>query len=285
MRPAEAAELKLRSILETDRAWTAYALADLFPPWSAYAEWIAGDRSALLIYRGLAPPILLAHGNPGELDSLMAQLPPGEYWYTLRPTDYSRLGPRLQTHDRTRMWRMWLPAEAQSGVAEEVLDPKRPGQHPPISKPIAGNAELEQAAMESNSDRLIGQLGPQHLPELEQLYAELPDGPDAFTPAQLEHGVYFGWREGGELLSVAGTHVVCPQVGVAALGNIATRPEQRGRGLGSRVCLAVVRELRRQNCGTIVLNVRMDNQPAIRLYRKLGFMPFCGFYEGRGSLH
>lgn len=77
MRPAETVELKLRSILEADQAWTAYALADFFSPWNAPASWIMGERSTLLIYGGLVTPLLFAHGIPVELDGLFAQLPPG----------------------------------------------------------------------------------------------------------------------------------------------------------------------------------------------------------------
>jgi hypothetical protein len=31
---------------------------------------------------------------------------------------------------------------------------------------------------------------------------------------------------------------------------------------------------------TIVLNVERANQPAIDMHQNLGFMPYCGFYEG-----
>lgn len=123
------------------------------------------------------------------------------------------------------------------------------------------------------------------LPALERLYRQLADGPDAFQPQQLEHGIYFGIRRGDQLLSAAGTHVACRPLGIAALGNVATLPTERGRGLGAAVCRAVIDELRGIGYRTIVLNVRMENQAAIRVYRKLGFMPYCGFYEGRGFIH
>lgn len=283
MRSADTLELKLlRRILERDRAWSAYALADLYPPWNAAANWISGKRSAFLIYRGLEPQLLFAHGDPAELDTLMSGLPPGEYWYTLRPTDYARLSTRLTAHDRARMWRMWLPnggrgAAPQSTARQRIA--RGPGEF------SNAGIETEPGELDGGGKHNVAQLDTQDLPELKRLYAGMPDGPDAFTPTQLQHGVYFGVWKDGDLVSAAGTHVACSEIGVAAVGNVATLPERRGLGLGYLTSLAVVTELRRQRYQTIVLNVRMDNRPAIRLYRKLGFMPYCGFYEGRGSIN
>jgi predicted GNAT family acetyltransferase len=70
---------------------------------------------------------------------------------------------------------------------------------------------------------------------------------------------------------------------LAAIGNVFTRPDRRGRGLAKRTTGAVASELLRRGTKTIVLNVAMDNDPAVRAYRALGFMPFCGYYEGVGE--
>lgn len=253
----QAADLTLRELLEGDRIWNAYALADLQPPWREHTRWITGDRSAVMVFAGLSPPILFACGDPLELDRLYGQLPHGDYWFTLRPTDYSRLAPRLVAQERLRMWRMWLP------VVEREPN-RQPGEHLSHGQPE--------------------RLGQRDLPAIERLYAGLRGAPDAFHPAQLEHGVFFGIRGAQGLLSVAGTHVLSPELGVAALGNIATASRQRGRGMARSVAQAVLAELRRLGIETIVLNVRMDNHPAIQLYRGLGFVPYCGFYEGRGTI-
>ena len=82
----------------------------------------------------------------------------------------------------------------------------------------------------------------------------------------------------------AGTHVIGSEAGVAAIGNVFTHPAHRRRGFGGRVSGAVVQELLRREIPTIVLNVAMDNDAALGLYRGLGFMPFCGYYEGVGEL-
>lgn len=251
MRPEAAAELSLQTVLETDRNWTAYALADLLPPWDRQASWIAGERSVLMIFGGLQPPLLFAHGEPDEVEMLSERVPPGEYWYTLRPTDFARLASRMQIRDQTKMWRMWFKPPGSSGLQ---LD------HTPV------------------------RLGLQDLEELREFYRELDDGPDAFLDEQLVDGVYFGIRIAGRLVCTAGTHVACRPLGVAALGNIATLPDQRDQGLAAAATRAVLNELSALGFPTIVLNVAMDNRPALRLYRKLGFTPYCGFYEGRAAI-
>ena len=55
-----------------------------------------------------------------------------------------------------------------------------------------------------------------------------------FDPRMVQTNQYFGVREGGELVSVAGIHVYSPTYRVAAIGNVATVPTQRGRGYGRR---------------------------------------------------
>ena len=55
------------------------------------------------------------------------------------------------------------------------------------------------------------------------------------------------------LIAAAGTHVVSPQWGVAAVGNVYTHREYRGQGLAKVVTSAVTAELLQQ-CDTVVLN-------------------------------
>jgi len=100
----------------------------------------------------------------------------------------------------------------------------------------------------------------------------------------LEAKTFFGIREDGHLVSIAGTHVLSQTYGVAAVGNVFTRPDRRGHGLGTRATAAVVARLLSMDLQTIVLNVSMDNQPAQASYRKLGFWPYCGYYEGLAEI-
>src|SRR3972149_6413210 len=57
---------RARSLLEQDRVWCAYALADLEPPFVERTGWHVGDQGLVMVYRGLTPPWLFAHGEPAE---------------------------------------------------------------------------------------------------------------------------------------------------------------------------------------------------------------------------
>ena len=130
----------------------------------------------------------------------------------------------------------------------------------------------------------MARLGPKDAPMIAALFAGQPDLPDAYDPTQLEGGCFFGVWEGSQLTAMAGTHVVSSQARVAAIGNVYTRADRRGLGLARRTTGAVAAELLQLGIETIVLNVAMDNAPALSAYRALGFMPFCGYYEGSGEL-
>src|SRR5438093_529591 len=83
-------------------------------------------------------------------------------------------------------------------------------------------------------------------------------GRNWFDPRMLETGHYYGIRQDGTLLSIAGVHVYSPRYRVAALGNITTRPAARGHGLATLVTAKLCQELLR-SVDEIGLNVRADN--------------------------
>lgn len=100
-----------------------------------------------------------------------------------------------------------------------------------------------------------------------------------FAPRMLETGRYVGIREGGHLACIAGVHVYSPTWSVAALGNVATLPALRGRGLATGACAALCRLLLDDGIETIALNVRADNEAAMRSYSRLGFGPVAEYTE------
>lgn len=91
-----------------------------------------------------------------------------------------------------------------------------------------------------------------------------------FSPRMVKTGMYWGVKKGGTIVSVAGVHVYSQSYGVTALGNIATHPDFRKRGLGTAVtaklCTALLGSVE-----SIGLNVRTDNAAAISIYKRLGF--------------
>jgi RimJ/RimL family protein N-acetyltransferase len=116
------------------------------------------------------------------------------------------------------------------------------------------------------------------LDDLLALYAAGYPG-NWFMPRMLRTGFYFGIRRGGELASVAGVHVYSRPYKVAALGNVATHPDHRGRGLATAVTARLCRELLCAGVECVGLNVNADNRGAIACYEKLGFARVADYGE------
>jgi len=122
-----------------------------------------------------------------------------------------------------------------------------------------------------------GELSMSNLGEIMSLFEKAYPG-NFFEPRMLETKQYYGIRQSGALVSVAGVHVYSARYRVAALGNITTHPDYRGRGHGriaaARVCKSLLNEI-----DHIGLNVKADNTSAIRCYEKLGFEAIGSFGE------
>src|SRR5207302_548417 len=68
---------RIRAILDTDRAWTAYALGDLSPAFYDQCEWhVPADRrnALLMLFPGVDPPILFAHGDVRDIEQLIDEV-------------------------------------------------------------------------------------------------------------------------------------------------------------------------------------------------------------------
>lgn len=75
---------------------------------------------------------------------------------------------------------------------------------------------------------------------------------------------------------------------VARLYSIASLPEARGKGVGTALIDAAEDAARRRRCQSLRLEVRTDNQNAIRLYERLGYRRLGikkGFYEDGGDAY
>jgi GNAT superfamily N-acetyltransferase len=240
---------KIRTILETDRIWSGYAIVDLEPEYVEQCEWIVGNGAVILLYRGLELPILFAQGEPKEISELAAGIEQGDYAYTLTGTFRAALLHRLDIASEERMWRMALQKRRFAEIPQEAH-----------------------------------RLGAGDHVEIDELLAEHADRPDAYHRGQLASGVFYGVRHRNKLVSMAGTHVISKNAQLAAVGNVFTHPTHRKRGYGQLVSEAVLAELYGQSIEMIILNVGMNNQPAVKMYQNLGFMPYCGYYEGKATV-
>jgi ribosomal protein S18 acetylase RimI-like enzyme len=236
---------ELAEFFGRDKPLHLYELGDLDPFFWPSTQWFGwrtnGElRAVALLYTGTDVPslLLLERDDTRAAELLLEKLQP-------------RLPARLHAHLSPG-----LPARLQGGS----LTPH--GRH---LKMVAGAVD-ELLSVETES---VESLQPSGADELKRFYDNSYPG-NWFMPRMLETRQYFGMRAKGALVAVAGVHVYSQAYGVAALGNITTHPEHRGKGLGRLVTAKVCQSLL-ESVGTIGLNVRADNDHAIRCYRRLGF--------------
>ncbi|HTJ71988.1 MAG TPA: ribosomal protein S18-alanine N-acetyltransferase [Actinospica sp.] len=79
---------------------------------------------------------------------------------------------------------------------------------------------------------------------------------------------YTGDEQEPRLIGYAG---LLAGVGEAEVLTIAVDPSRAGRGLGAILLTELMREAARRDCDDVVLEVRVDNDRAQRLYRRFGF--------------
>ncbi len=239
---------RIRALLRADRKWAAYALGDLDPGYFEDCVWYRSGGGLAMLYTGFRPPILFTQGPASDVRELLVEV----------AAEHSAVELSMQAEH--------LP------MLEGILA---------VSRPIPmWRMVLQGPLFQAVDDSQVVPLGEEALEEMYDLFGSSGDAPDAFTPKQLERGVFYGVRVEGRLDALAGTHVVSQAEGVAAVGSIFVRPQQRGRGLGFRVTQAVTGRLVDLGIETIVLNVAQANAPAIRMYERVGYRRYCAFYEG-----
>jgi ribosomal protein S18 acetylase RimI-like enzyme len=233
----------------------AYALGDLDDFFWPHTRWFGWERDGVLeqvvlLYDEPDPPVLLALAEKPE--STMAAL--------LRAVVAE------------------LPARVYAHLTDGLLDalaPRLVPEAPPVEHRKLGLADAEKVAWSSDG---IVSLGPEHVDEVGTFYDRAYPG-TWFEPRMLETRRYVGIRERDRLVCVAGVHVWSPTWRVAALGNVATLPEARGRGLATAACAHLCGTLFEDGIDTIALNVRTDNVAAIRSYERLGFEQAVDYVE------
>jgi RimJ/RimL family protein N-acetyltransferase len=239
---------QILAYLETDRLYAAYAVGDLEPALFVHCEWFGAERDGrlqalALHYSGLGFPVVFLMG---EADGLRAVFEDALYieraYFTCRQ-EHLGVMQDFYEWEPCPMWRMTLWPES--------------------FRPVTGDCVS---------------LTRDHAEQLAALYA-CGEG-NAFDPVQVPGGAFHGVFEDGRLVAAAGTHLVSPTYGVAALGNVFTHPDFRGCGYATVATSAVVTELHGRGIRDIVLNVDQRNKPASRIYERLGFERYCPFFDG-----
>jgi ribosomal protein S18 acetylase RimI-like enzyme len=237
----------LRSFLERDRLYAAYALCDLDDREFGRTRWgvaFAGSDpiAVALEYAGLAPqPVFVMGENAGIASILRTLIRPRAAYLAARTEHLAAITGIYRAEPGPLMVRMWVDRSTFRPCPAEVA-------------------------------RLL----PVEVGDLNRLYqlgftAWLP-------PTAVAEGVYYGIRVGGRLVSAAGTHVISAEARLGVVGNVMTHPDFRGRGYATAVTGAVTADLLRF-CDQVVLNVRSDNPPALQAYAKLGYREHVRFEE------
>ncbi len=113
-----------------------------------------------------------------------------------------------------------------------------------------------------------------HLPEV------MPIEREVFAPGWSEEAfrndlrnpaaLYLILRVDGKIVAYAGMWLVVDE---AHITNVAVKPEYRGRNFAKRLIHRLLSIARERGCVKAILEVRVSNTPAQKLYEKFGFRP------------
>lgn len=239
---------QIRGLLEPERAYSAYALAQLDPRLFPANEWIlasgpAGRRALLVHSRSGLGNALFAIGDHEALDVALSLHPGARFSFG-----------SLRLEHRAVAEKYFLMTRPQQMIRMQV--------NADTFEPVDGHAVRLGAAEVSLVNRLYS----------------LEGGVTAYRESHLEDGVYHGVFVGGKLVSIAGTHAVSRSEKIAVVGNVFTHPRYRGQGLATHATSAVTADLLRF-CDLVVLTVEAKNDPAVRIYTKLGYQGVCSLHE------
>ncbi len=228
-----------------------YLMGDLDDKFWSKTRWFSlwdkdGMKAVVLLYTGSNPSTVLAfyHEGPGYVAELLQRI--------------------------TALLPATVYAHLQEGVRElvpqfEVLE--KHGLHYRMmlkhTPPIVNDGNIKRLDLSQ-------------LLKAENLYSRAYEG-NWFEPYSLQVGYYLGYFDGDDLIGIAGTHIFSEEYGIAALGNITTLPEHRGKRISSKLTQELCRQLL-LHVKDIGLNVESDNASAIKVYKNAGF-EITGAYE------
>jgi GNAT superfamily N-acetyltransferase len=237
----------LRTFLERDRLRAAYAICDLDEKEFHKTKWgVAYERgepiAVVLEYGGLTPQPLFVTGDAEGVAAVLGDvIKPRIVYLACDETHLGAVSRQYKVDPGPQMVRMVVNRQS--------------------FRPIYGP---------------VIRLEPSDIADLNRLYGL---GFAGWLPSDsIANGVYYGVRVAGRLVAAAGTHVISRDAGMAAVGNVMTHHEFRGRGYAKATTSAVTQELLRM-CDDVVLNVRSDNPPALAAYRGIGYGEHNRFEE------
>ncbi len=138
---------------------------------------------------------------------------------------------------------------------------------------IVGGAPLLQLMWEEEAEMPAARsevlvLGDADSEDMQGLTALTRPGP--FGPRTHHLGNFYGIRDNGKLVAMAGERMRVP--GYTEISAVCTHPEHLGRGYAATLMSKVMQGIRARG-ETPFLHSRADNDRAIGLYQRLGFRP------------
>jgi ribosomal protein S18 acetylase RimI-like enzyme len=241
----------LLALFERDRSIHPYGIADVEQLWDVSRWWCRREAAVgLLDLPGSPTPVVYAVSarDPDGTSALLADLAP---WLPQRFVMTAPRGTaRRLAGTRRQVWR--------TDYLKMALT--RPASLPPPEPRVL---TLRRA----------------DLVDLEALYAADADAGGFFHVGLLDTGAYLGIRDAGRLVATAGVHVLDEVNRVAAIGNVATDPAHRRKGLGTAVVASLCHQLL-DRVEVVGLNVAEANVAGRRLYERLGFEVVAAYEEG-----
>ncbi len=240
---------EIRRFLEGRRPYAAYALGQLDPVLFRMTEWWtarsdATHRALVLHSRGGLGNATFTMGEVDALDALLRLHPgPRHAFLTCEVHHLDTVLKYFELDQRQTMIRMQVTRDSFRAHEDEV-------------------------------QRLTGR----NARDINHLYRT--DGvPSFYTGRQIDDAVYYGVVRDGEIVSIAGTHVISQLSDIAVVGNVYTHPVFRGMHLAEATTSAVTGLLLR-TCREVVLSVDPTNTPAVRAYQRLGYSEVARLIEG-----
>lgn len=112
---------------------------------------------------------------------------------------------------------------------------------------------------------------------IEQKTFSMPWSRQAFADAlQADYTLFLVAEVSGAIAGYIGVYLAADE---AEITNVAVLEDHRGCHLGKLLVSEALREAKRRGAASVFLEVRISNDPAIGLYKKLGF-EICGTRKG-----